>query len=225
MQMPRTVVGFLLALIVVGCASYEPAKTSVPAVGVGAAQVSEEGITLTAEPCTDPNLQLALFDADLKEAGIVAINVLVRNETDHPVAARRNDMNLVLPDGRQLRPVSAQSAAVRVGEGGSPTAMMLAFGILGSIAADNAEETAQMARVTDYRLKQFEGSEIAANASSQGYVFFAPPYLDNEVGVVHLEASVMSIGDSDAIILSVPIDSTALAIKGSYEAVPTHTIR
>ncbi len=79
----------LLALILAGCASYQPSTTSVPVVAADAARISEKGITLAAEPCIDPDLQLSLFDADFNEAGIIAINVVVRNERDHTVIARR----------------------------------------------------------------------------------------------------------------------------------------
>ena len=103
--------------------------------------------------------------------------------------------------------------------------MLLGFGILGSMAADNAEEMARTARATDYRLKQFDGSAIAPGSSAQGYVYFSPSMAVSGTGSAYLEVRVRDPNESTSTTLIVPINNAALQVKSTPKAVPTHTIR
>ncbi len=103
--------------------------------------------------------------------------------------------------------------------------MLLGFGILGSMAADNAEEMARTARATDYRLKQFDGSAIAANSSAQGYVYFSPTMAASGTDAAHLDVRIEDPNESTSTTLAVPISNAALRVKSAPKAVPTHTIR
>jgi hypothetical protein len=169
-------VGWTATLVVLAsCASYKPVSAPVPV--PANLQWSEPvgGYKAGAEALTQAHEQERYFDGDLGRAGVIPIQVVIRNTDGAPALVRRSDMALVLPDGRAIAPSSAQMAASEVGEDGSVVGATLMFGIFGLLAAASAEDDARAARTSDYRYIQLKDTTLGAGRSAQGIVFFIVP--------------------------------------------------
>lgn len=170
----RLLIALSLSLVS-ACASYEPTSAPVPAALPASAEAeSEGGVAITAKVYRNPSGKEQAFDTDFDEAGIIAVQVSVRNGAMRPVRVRRSDMTLRLGSGREISTISGSSAAMRVEEEGSVIGAALAFGLVGALIASSAEDSAKQARVADYGGKEFQDAHLLPGAVATGFVFFAP---------------------------------------------------
>ena len=202
-----------LVLAAAACASYEPSSKLLPAAMESRHSASEGGYRVDVDPYAEPERQKALFDADFGKAGMMAIRILVANRTPKPVLVRRSDVLLALSGGRRIGAVSGHSAATRVGESGSVFGAYLAFGLIGALAASNAEDTARSARVTDYESKAFKDATLGPDRESGGFLYFALPAGTGPVDEAHLEVRFVDLDAATSRLVSVPM--TGLGFTGA----------
>ncbi len=198
------VVSLIATLGLAGCASYKPSSAPVPAPTAEETFVSE-GYAVAADAYVERDRQKNVFDADLRERGLLVIQMLVINKTDRPVLVRRTDMMLKLPDGSQITTLSAHSAAVQVGEGGSAVGATLAFGLIGALAASSAEDTARNARIADYQLKEFKDASLGKDETAHGFVFFMPPPGTKPFDQAELAVRFVDIESATSKTISIPL--------------------
>jgi len=159
--------------LLLGCASYEPTETS----AVPKPELTLHGSgdhAVGAAPIVSTEDQERYFDANFRESGIVAVNVEVANRGERPVLVRATDVRLIPPNGRMVMPSSASQVASKVGEDGSVIGAAIAFGIIGAMVAQDAEDEAQAARRADYEQKSLGSDDVLPGGSKQGLVYFVP---------------------------------------------------
>jgi hypothetical protein len=110
----------------------------------------KNGLAAAVYPYVEVEQQQKVLNADLNEADVIALQVIVENRTARMMLVRPLDLVLTLPDQRTLGPTSVASVANMVEETGSVAGPAIAFGIIGYMVASNAEEKAKQARVADY---------------------------------------------------------------------------
>ncbi|MDH3596540.1 MAG: hypothetical protein OEU09_06955 [Rhodospirillales bacterium] len=164
-----------LVLLASGCASYTPSSAPVPDASAIQLKQANRGVEAGADVYVEEERQKAIFDANLDEAGVIAIQVLAKNKTKRRMLVRPTDMVLTLQNGRAISTAGVNSVVNKVGEDGSVVGAALAFGIIGMLAASSAEEEARTARTEDYKHKAFKEVTLAPGQSGHGFVFFIPP--------------------------------------------------
>ena len=174
--MSRTIVLLLLtAILAAGCASYEAAPAPLARIDALPSRVSEQGLVAAADPYLQSERQRSVFKADFHKAGVLAIQVVARNDSAAAKIVRRSDMMLTLPDGTRISPASADAVATKIGEEGSVVGAYIAFGVIGALVASSAEDEARTKRAADYNAKQFGDVRLRPGDSAQGFVYFMPP--------------------------------------------------
>jgi hypothetical protein len=96
----------LLGLLLGACASYTPSSAPVPE-PAPAEWIIQNTLAVAADPFEDAESQSATFDADLNEADVISIQVIVENRGPQAVLVRPSDMILELPDGKKFSPASS----------------------------------------------------------------------------------------------------------------------
>ncbi len=163
----------LVLVILAGCASYTPHSVPVPRSEIMPAWQIENEMAVGADPYVQPDRQDAVFDSDLRTAGILPIQVLLQNNGDRRLLVRRSNITLMLPDGRQISPVGATAVAVKVPAKGGGWGYGL--GTFGLVAESMAEDKARQGRVADYRDKELQDVTLVKGESAHGFVYFATP--------------------------------------------------
>jgi hypothetical protein len=213
----RLTVSFAVMLLAASCASYTPSSAPVPTLPSNARLTSVESYAASVDLYIDSAQQEAVFDGDLHEAGLIAMQVVAMNNGERPAQVRRTDMVLALPNGKRISPISAHSAAVQVGEEGSVIGMTLAFGIIGGLAAANAEETARKSRIADYETKEFKDVTLGAHESAYGFVFFKPPDGTSAINEAVLDVRFVDVGTATGQVVSLPLQEASHASVGRRE--------
>lgn len=157
------------------CASYEPTALPVQEPKTLAFKSQLKDVEIAAEAVADPFQQRAHFDGDLTKAGVIAIRARLKNTSDRDLSLRPQDADLILKNGTTIRVATGSDAAYKVGEDGSIIGAGLAFGLIGVIAAANAEEQARKARTADYQSKMFRNTTLVPQEEKSGYLYFIPP--------------------------------------------------
>lgn len=165
--------GLLVLVVLGGCASYTPHSVQVPRIEAMSALGIENEITVGADPYVQPDRQDAVFDGDLRKAGILPIQILLQNNGDRRLLVRRSNITLVLPDGRQISPVGATAVAVKVPPKGGGWGYGLGF--YGLVAESMAADKARQGRVADYRNKELQDVTLVKGESAHGFIYFVPP--------------------------------------------------
>lgn len=163
----------LILVVLAGCASYTPHSVPVPRSDTMPAWQIENSMAVGADPYVQPDRQDAVFDGDLRAAGILPIQVLLQNNGYRRLLIRRSNITLILPDGRQISPVGATAVAVKVPAKGGGWGYVP--GIYGLVAESMAEDKARQGRVADYRDKELQDVTLVKGESAHGFVYFAPP--------------------------------------------------
>ena len=170
-------VGYLMIGLALGlgaCASYEPSSSPV-AERAELKFAADRGVRVGAQPYTDRDLQAATFDADFDESDVVAIQVMVENQSGARVLVRSSDARLEMPNGKSIAPSGVSRTVGRIDEDGSVVGAGIAFGIIGVMVASGEEDKAKQARRIDYEAKSLGTVELLSGEAKDGFVFFLPP--------------------------------------------------
>lgn len=202
----------LAALLAAGCASYTPRSALVPSGADLRWYRASDGFTVGIDPYAEIERQKAVFDADFHDKRVVAVHVVLRNDTGRRLVLRPSDMMLELADGRQVVPSGGTAVATKVGESGSVLGASLAFGLIGFIASTQAEEQARTARINDYRQKELQDATLEAGGEARGFVYFIPPPGTPPFADGTLTLRVSDVAEARPITHRVPL--TRLAYRG-----------
>ena len=167
-------VGVVLIGLLTGCAEYKAASVPVMAHKIPHASTPDADYEVFVTSFSDPEKQKTYFDTNFQEAGLVALQLNVRNNSPRNVSVRRSVITFELPGGERILPANPKTAAIHVGENGSVVGATIAFGLVGAITESQAEETARTARIADYETKGFKDANLGTGESAQGFVFFIP---------------------------------------------------
>ena len=162
-------------LFLTGCASYSARSAPVPKLETLPASASQGEIVIGADPYVQEERQIAVFDGNLVEEGILPIQLFVLNNGTRKVLIRRSDIVLLSSDGNQLTPAGAFAVASKLEKTSSHFWPTFFFGIVGAFAAESASDTAKTARREDCQSKEFKDITLEKAGSSFGFVYFIPP--------------------------------------------------
>ena len=90
-MIPRSVINLFLGFLLVGCAFYTPSSAPVPE-PTPTAWVIQGTLAVAADPYADTERQKAIFDADLNEADVIAIQIVTENRGSKAVLVRPSDI-------------------------------------------------------------------------------------------------------------------------------------
>jgi len=206
-------VGLSILVALSGCASYTPSSAPIPKAGSMPGWVTEGAVAIGADPHVQADRQKAVFDADLGEAGVLPVQVLVQNRGDRGLLVRRSDIALVLPDARMLSPAGASAVAAKLESIGGVVGASIAFGMIGFLAASSAEDKARAARQTDFRSKELQDVTLGKEESVHGFVFFIPPQGTPAFDEATLTVRVVDVEDGSSVVVRLPL--RGLGSKGA----------
>ena len=158
-----------------GCASYAPTSAPSPKSSSLPFTVTEGYVTVGADPYTQADRLKACFGGNLNEAGVLPIQVMIRNDGDRKILVRPSDVLLVLPGGGQFCPSGASAAASKMESIGGVVASGIAFGLIGVLVASSAEDKARGARLEDFKRKELQEARLGPGESASGFLYFVPP--------------------------------------------------
>ena len=195
----------VIAPMVGACASYEPSSAIIPEQSEFH-MIGADNVLAGALPYIDAKQQEAMFDADFNASDVLAINVFVENRRAEAILVRPSDATLKLPDGRNLVPSSAAKIANKVGEDGSVIGATIAFGIIGLIASQNAEEKARAARIDDYDSKSLQVTELRQGDTANGFLFFLLPQSSPGFDTAELSVRFIDPASAQNWIVEIPLE-------------------
>jgi len=176
----------LVLTLFAGCASYT--AKPVPVLKADAMPLSriEGAVTIRIDPYFDVQRQKAVFDENLSDEDVLAVQVHVQNTGPGRVVLQPSEMAIEFPDGRSLLPSSAAMVAMKVtGGSGSLIGSGIAFGAVGFAVAWHAREKAKAERIKDYGNKELQTVTLSQDESKHGFVFFiGPPNLTFREGTL-----------------------------------------
>lgn len=199
---------FLGSLLVVfaGCASYNP--TVAPNAHPLSTRVTSAtgAVTASADPYIEPDRQKATFDARFTKAGVLPIHVAVRNNGDRPLAVRPSDLRVRMPNGTELSPSPPTTVVARL-KRSDHTAAMVFGGVLGFLAAQQAEQQARAERLADYRSKLLKDATLAKDTSAEGFVFFVLADKNESFADATLHVRFVDVEAGTSTVVALPIVS------------------
>ena len=178
-------------LLLAGCVEYGGEPIRWPSPHETVAWTSHGGVRVRARPLLDLSQQKRFFDADLASSGILAIQVLIQNKGDRPLAIRYSDVTLILADGVRIEPAHAAYVVLRlVGKpiGPAPVPTYTDPGPIGTPYSTGARATNLVtglvflgqtaaagdhrARVVDYERKMLPDTTVHPLRWVDGVVYF-----------------------------------------------------
>lgn len=162
----------VFAYFTVSCASYTPQLVTLPRIDSAAASAEEQGLAVGVNPYLDPEKSTRVFGADLKQAGILPLQVVVRNRSQQRLTIHKMDFVLRLPEERDYAPASASAVAERLESYASVVGWTVAFGLVGYLLSSSQQQEANAARRADFRSKEFQDASLAPQQSAHGFLFY-----------------------------------------------------
>ncbi len=210
--MRRTLVlcsGLLIALT--GCASYTPSSAQIPKAAGMPAWRTEGAVGAGADPYVQPDRQKAMFGGNLRNEGVLAVQVLVENRGDRRQLVRRSEIALGLPDGTQFSPSNASSASAKLQSIGGVVGSTIAFGLIGFLVSSSANEQASAARLADYQSKELQDVTLGKDQPAHGFVYFIPPAGTQAFNEATLSVRFVDAEDATGLVVRLPM--TGLEFK------------
>ncbi len=168
-------VTLILAYFTVSCASYTAKSLAKPAIESSAASMGEQDLRVGVTPYVEAKKAKEVFDADLKEARILALEVLVSNSGTRRLTVRKSDFLLKLPAGKEYTPARGEDVATRLESFGGVVGWTVAFGLVGLLASSIAKNKADTARRTDFGGKELHDATLFSGEAAHGFLFFLIP--------------------------------------------------
>jgi len=168
---------FLFALALVSCeTAYRPTLRRLDPVGSNSTKVSSENLVAYVEEYATPNKSERAFDADLAEAGILPVLLLLENRGKSPYQI--TEIELRDEKGHALKRLAADEAASQVRRGGIREAVGWSLVVpivtiplaAGLSAAHTADVNSEISR--DIKRKTFEQENLNENTQRSGFVFY-----------------------------------------------------
>ena len=175
---------------------------AIPAIESAAVSREEQGLRVGVNPYVEAEKSKKIFDADLKQARILALEVLVRNNGQRRMTVRKSDFTLKLPAGKEHTPARAADVAMGL-ERSAGVGWAITTGLHGYLTYSREKEKADTARRADFGSKEFQDATLFSGEAAHGFLFFLIP---DDVGELR-NASIVAraIDDADAARISVEI--------------------
>ncbi len=212
-------VTLILAYVTVSCASYTAKSLARPAIESSAASREEQGLRVGVTPYVEAEKTKQIFDADLRQARILALEVVVNNNGPRRLTVRKSDFLLRLPAGKEYTPARAEDVATRLESFGGVVGWTLAFGLVGLLASSVAKSKADTARRADFGGKGFQDAALFSGEAAHGFLFFLIP--DDVRELRNASLVVKGTDDANAARISVEIPLGDLGVWEVRETVTT----
>jgi len=209
----------ILAFLSASCASYTPQSVAKPTVGAAAYSGEEQGLFVGVTPYVEGEKTKKIFDADLKQARVLALQVVVGNNGPRLLAVRKSDFILRLPDGKEHVPVPAANVVTRMESIGGVVGATIAFGLIGLLVASSAKSQADSNRRTDFQSKEFQDATLPPQESAHGFLYFIIPDDVRELKDTTMVARGLDVAGAAPITVMIPLGN--LGVWQVQEASPT----
>jgi len=90
----------MLGCFATSCASYTPQPVTLLRVQYAGVSAEKQGFAVGVTSLLDADRSKDIFDVDLKQVGILPLQLVVRNNGQKPLVIRKNDFVLRLSGGR-----------------------------------------------------------------------------------------------------------------------------
>jgi hypothetical protein len=151
----------VVTMLTTSCASYTAQSVAKPMVESSPFSRDEDGFFVGVTPYVDPEQSKKAFDADLKEAGVLALQVILQNnKPKRLLTVKRSDFALRSPGGKEFAPVTATSVTGRLESVAGVVGVTIAFGLLGLLIASGQKDKADSARRADFAAKELPDTTL-----------------------------------------------------------------
>lgn len=199
-------VTLVLTMLTTSCASYTAQSIARPAVESAPFSRTEDDFFVGVTPYLDAEQSKKAFDADLKAAGILALQVILHNtKPKRLVTVKRSEFALRSPGGKEFAPVTAASASGRFESVAGVVGATIAFGLIGLLIASGQKDKADSARRADFAAKELQDTTLAPQESAHGFLFFLVPDDVGELKEAELSVRALDAAEGTAIRLTVPL--------------------
>ena len=195
----------ILLYFTVSCASYTAKSVAIPAIESAAVSREEQGLRVGVNPYVEAEKSKKIFDADLKQARILALEVLVSNNGLRRLAVRKGDFILRLPAGKEYTPARAADVTTRLESFGGVVGWTIAFGLVGLLASSIAKNSADTARRADFGSKEFQDATLFSGEAAHGFLFYLIPDDVRELRNASLVARAIDDVDTARISVEIPL--------------------
>ncbi len=201
-----------------GAIAAESSQTtrSAPGFAKGAVLGTYPGIvTVSADSNPKPSGQSVEVSTRLKELGLVAIRVEIKNQGSHRLLLRRRDIGLVYPDGKEISSLPAYTFSslgvtpgIMLAPHGNVYSGAQLFNLFGaivntlSIISDRKELEANL---SIYRDKELYDTTLTKGRSVQGYVYFLVPERGARLDDLKLAVPVIDYDAATWYIVRIPL--------------------
>jgi hypothetical protein len=170
----------------------------------------KQGLKVGVNPYVNSEKSTEVFGADLKEAGILALRVIVANYGQRRLAVRKSDFLLRLPTDREYIPTPVTSVASRLESSAGVIGWTIAFGTIGLLLASGPQEKADSSRRTDLRNKEFRDTTLAPQEEAHGFLFFLIPENVSQLNDAALVVRAIDVADATGIKMKVPLENLGM---------------
>lgn len=180
--------------LVVGCSSYAVKDSPIPKLDAMPYTQTEGMVLVGVDPYVQPDKAQELFGEDLAAAGVIPLQVVVRNTGEHAVRVEVKNFKLSLPGEEVVAPrPAAEVAALFSPESGILDHASTGIGLVGRFAGavgglvagvvgnvvsgsiKGSQKDVFVARQQDYVRKELKGVALGKNESTRGFLFFSLP--------------------------------------------------
>jgi hypothetical protein len=172
------VISLLVTTFASSCAPYTTQPATLLRMQSAAAAVEKQGLAVGVTPYLDTERSKATFGGDLKEAGILPLQILIRNNSAYPLTIRKSDFTLQLPGKADYSPVPVAAISDRLESYESSAGVVgstILFGLAGYLLSSTERDKANQARRADLRNKEMQDRSLNIQESVQGFLFFLIP--------------------------------------------------
>ncbi|MGQ0549929.1 MAG: hypothetical protein ACT4PY_09730 [Armatimonadota bacterium] len=208
--MNRTVaILVVLAQLTVSCASYTSQLATLPRIASAAAAAEDQGLSVGVNPYLDPEKSARVFGADLKQAGILPLQVIVQNRSAQRLVVRKADFVLRRAEGQEYSPAPASAVAERLESYAGVVGWTIAFGLMGYLLSSSQQREANAARQADFRSKEFQDTPLAPQESAHGFLFYVIPDDVKDMEQATLIAKALDAADGTGMSVMLPLPGMA----------------
>lgn len=163
--MRHVILASWLAVLVLGagCLRYTSTPAHIPIAGKMRLYRDDGVVAFGADPYVEKSRQKEVFDANLDEAGALAVQILLKNQGEHDLLVRCSEIGLQLPNRDEVPSVDSDRFAANVEDLGPI--------LWGGFAAGQARSD----RRADYRGKVFKDIALRKGDTAHGFVYFIFP--------------------------------------------------
>ncbi len=200
--MRHVILASWLAVLVLGagCLRYISTPAHIPIAGKMPAWRDDGVVAFGADPYVEKSRQKEVFDANLDEAGALAVQIFLNNQGEHGLLVRYSEFRLQLPNRDEVLSVGSDRFAAKVEDSGS------IFG--GGFAAEQARSD----RRADYRGKVFKDLALRKGDTAHGFVYFIFP--GGTPAFTQATLTVRCVDMEEGTIIRVELPLSGLKIKG-----------